>query len=296
MITQQKCCSFKKGAWPRLLTLYSDNKKLTFFYFAEAYINFNDLVSDLFKTYKTRIWMSAVNPASFATGNGPPLPQLQQQHPHIPHQQQLSSGFPDTGGPPAQQSYGMSQVQPLAPVGTNAVGFPHSFNRAGGAEVGGSNNREIMLPPGMAISQHLPNHPMFAGQPHHVPANPTSNPSMNVNKRNNRQAYQNGDLSSLPVGTAPMGARFEPGGMAALKNGVNPNLMMMDSPGQQFPVQQFRSPQHNQYQNFHHQPYHQHRSMAYRNGENGQWDHRPGGPGVGVNAELASRMNNLGLA
>ncbi|KAI4215794.1 MAG: hypothetical protein LQ351_001781 [Letrouitia transgressa] len=44
-----------------------DWKKLTFYYFADAYVNFNPLVTDLFKIYKTRIWMSAINPASFAT-------------------------------------------------------------------------------------------------------------------------------------------------------------------------------------------------------------------------------------
>ncbi|KAI9799282.1 MAG: hypothetical protein M1833_004160 [Piccolia ochrophora] len=43
-----------------------DWKKLTFYYFADAYINFNSLVTELFKVYKTRIWMSAINPASFA--------------------------------------------------------------------------------------------------------------------------------------------------------------------------------------------------------------------------------------
>ncbi|KAK3304341.1 uncharacterized protein B0T15DRAFT_237546 [Chaetomium strumarium] len=47
-----------------------DWKKLTFYYFADTYINFNSLVTDLFKIYKTRIWMSAINPASFAS---PPL-------------------------------------------------------------------------------------------------------------------------------------------------------------------------------------------------------------------------------
>jgi hypothetical protein len=47
---------------------------LTFYYFADSYINFNSLVTDLFKVYKTRIWMSAMNPASFAhpTGSGIP--------------------------------------------------------------------------------------------------------------------------------------------------------------------------------------------------------------------------------
>jgi hypothetical protein len=51
----------------RILTFGRDWKKLTFYYFADAYINFNSLVTDLFKIYKTRIWMSAINPASFAS-------------------------------------------------------------------------------------------------------------------------------------------------------------------------------------------------------------------------------------
>ncbi|KAF7597043.1 hypothetical protein BBP40_010517 [Aspergillus hancockii] len=55
-----------------------DWKKLTFYYFADSYINFNSLVTDLFKIYKTRIWMSAINPASFVT---PPNAGLQPQNP-----------------------------------------------------------------------------------------------------------------------------------------------------------------------------------------------------------------------
>ena len=55
-------------------SLYRDWKKLTFYYFADSYINFNSLVTDLFKIYKTRIWMSAINPASFVT---PPSAGLQ---------------------------------------------------------------------------------------------------------------------------------------------------------------------------------------------------------------------------
>jgi hypothetical protein len=50
-----------------MLMVPRDWKKLTFYYFADAYINFNSLVTDLFKVYKTRIWMSAINPASFAS-------------------------------------------------------------------------------------------------------------------------------------------------------------------------------------------------------------------------------------
>lgn len=52
--------------FPMLTDEFRDWKKLTFYYFADSYINFNSLVTDLFKVYKTRIWMSAMNPASFA--------------------------------------------------------------------------------------------------------------------------------------------------------------------------------------------------------------------------------------
>ena len=47
---------------------------MTFYYFADSYINFNSLVTDLFKVYKTRIWMSAMNPASFAHPAGSGIP------------------------------------------------------------------------------------------------------------------------------------------------------------------------------------------------------------------------------
>ena len=47
-----------------------DWKKLTFFYFADSYINFNPLVTDLFKIYKTRIWMSAINTAAIGSPAG----------------------------------------------------------------------------------------------------------------------------------------------------------------------------------------------------------------------------------
>lgn len=71
-----------------------DWKKLTFYYFADSYINFNSLVTDLFKIYKTRIWMSAINPASFVTPQstglqGPPTLNplyTQDAHPDRRHQ------------------------------------------------------------------------------------------------------------------------------------------------------------------------------------------------------------------
>lgn len=61
--------------------MVSDYRKLTFFYYAEEYINFNDLVTDLFKVYKTRIWMSAINPASFTGAGNPHTGQRAQQWP-----------------------------------------------------------------------------------------------------------------------------------------------------------------------------------------------------------------------
>lgn len=41
-----------------------DRRKLTFFYYSDSRIDFRDLVRELFRVYKTRIWMCAVNPNS----------------------------------------------------------------------------------------------------------------------------------------------------------------------------------------------------------------------------------------
>lgn len=81
----------------KLTSFDRDWKKLTFYYFADSYINFNSLVTDLFKIYKTRIWMSAINPASFVTppsaglqgpgGMANPLYGQDPQHPDRRHQQ-----------------------------------------------------------------------------------------------------------------------------------------------------------------------------------------------------------------
>jgi hypothetical protein len=54
-----------------------DRRKLTFFYIASQRIDFRDLVRDLFKIYKTRIWMCAVNPEAVtqhAPGTKGPVP------------------------------------------------------------------------------------------------------------------------------------------------------------------------------------------------------------------------------
>jgi cell fate regulator YaaT (PSP1 superfamily) len=41
-----------------------DRRKLTFYFVADRRIDFRELVRELFKLYKTRIWMCAVNPSS----------------------------------------------------------------------------------------------------------------------------------------------------------------------------------------------------------------------------------------
>jgi hypothetical protein len=41
-----------------------DRRKLTFYFLADQRIDFRELVRDLFKTYKTRIWMCAMKPDS----------------------------------------------------------------------------------------------------------------------------------------------------------------------------------------------------------------------------------------
>ncbi|KAJ5719156.1 hypothetical protein N7493_007611 [Penicillium malachiteum] len=80
-----------------------DWKKLTFYYFADSYINFNSLVTDLFKIYKTRIWMSAINPASFVTPpsaglsgpGGMPNPLYSQESPGERRHQERAYGARD---------------------------------------------------------------------------------------------------------------------------------------------------------------------------------------------------------
>ncbi|EEB09478.2 PSP1 family protein [Schizosaccharomyces japonicus yFS275] len=46
-----------------------DRKKLTFYYQSKQRIDFRELVRDLFKVYKTRIWMCAINSAAWSTSN-----------------------------------------------------------------------------------------------------------------------------------------------------------------------------------------------------------------------------------
>jgi hypothetical protein len=53
-----------------------DRRKLTFYFLAERRIDFRELVRDLFKIYKTRIWMCAVNAITKAPQFPSPTPSL----------------------------------------------------------------------------------------------------------------------------------------------------------------------------------------------------------------------------
>ncbi|KAF9908848.1 hypothetical protein EC991_009367 [Linnemannia zychae] len=63
-----------------------DRRKLTFYFRADHRIDFRELVRDLFKIYKTRIWMYAVNPtmSSSTTAIGPREVPSQSSPPHDP--------------------------------------------------------------------------------------------------------------------------------------------------------------------------------------------------------------------
>jgi cell fate regulator YaaT (PSP1 superfamily) len=131
-----------------------DWKKLTFYYFADSYINFNSLVTDLFKIYKTRIWMSAINPASFASPTlgiqapsgvgigavgvrGPGSERRQsQQHQSTPqpqqeHQQQSYAPGPVSRAfqgpvPVFTQPFGMERSQPPTAANFSPTAYPYA--------------------------------------------------------------------------------------------------------------------------------------------------------------------------
>ncbi|KAH0565908.1 hypothetical protein GP486_000688 [Trichoglossum hirsutum] len=121
-----------------------DWKKLTFYYFADSYINFNSLVTDLFKVYKTRIWMSALNPASYAnssismqapSGIGPGALSVTRDVPAT-HQQQQDQ--PITSGLGQYRNLQGAFGQPSAMVdSTGRVDGPHRGTGTSAASVEG---------------------------------------------------------------------------------------------------------------------------------------------------------------
>lgn len=124
-----------------------DRRKLTFFYSASYRIDFRDLVRDLFRIYKTRIWMCAVHNGGQITTPSAPAAQQQpsQHHQQNHHQTQLVMDFNDY----RYQSY--SQHQPQLPPHVSQL-----HHQLGPQQYGGGNdqwqysNNRIIVPPGQA--------------------------------------------------------------------------------------------------------------------------------------------------
>ncbi|KNG87942.1 PSP1 domain protein [Aspergillus nomiae NRRL 13137] len=155
-----------------------DWKKLTFYYFADSYINFNSLVTDLFKIYKTRIWMSAINPASFVTpptaGLQPPNPlgyntETQTDRSHHPESRAYGHardgvdreaianqmGALRTAYTESYQPFGQGLRQPESGLGSLATGDP--FSPYPPAAYGGleSSYVDYATSPGTAAGPHI---------------------------------------------------------------------------------------------------------------------------------------------
>lgn len=124
-----------------------DRRKLTFFYYSDSRIDFRDLVRELFRVYKTRIWMCAVNPnstTSFSPGisevaihtDDKQSKQTQQPQQHQPqqqqHQQQQHQQHQNH-----QQQQAKTPVQQQQPQGQS----PHVNNHQGGFQ--GSPSRQL---------------------------------------------------------------------------------------------------------------------------------------------------------
>jgi hypothetical protein len=157
-----------------------DNHKLTYFYYADSYVNFNDLVTDLFKQYKVRIWMSAVNPASVVNPAGV------MQMPH-----------PSAIGPGAiiHQSQSASASLPVGP------GFGSSaYNTRVGATVGQTYDEGFYSP----FSQQLPVYPGQAQAGYGMQWGQNSQPGPDTFNRYNpypvaATGYSNASGSGTPV-------------------------------------------------------------------------------------------------
>jgi hypothetical protein len=196
-----------------------DWKKLTFYYFADAYINFNSLVTDLFKVYKTRIWMSAINPASFASpslglqapsGIGPGAVGVTRT---AQNERRALSQAPD------QPSYGV-----VAPAGRGYPGaFPQPFAASTMDRVGIPQN--TFQPPGYTYG-----YSPFATAPRNVGVSPGNYVPMDpfagfISSSNDYQGLPNRFPS--PQGATPTNEANE---FARNSNGLNtPNEQWISS-------------------------------------------------------------------
>ncbi|KAF1834350.1 PSP1 domain-containing protein [Decorospora gaudefroyi] len=175
----------------------ADYHKLTYFYYAESYVNFNELVTDLFKQYKVRIWMSAVNPASVVN--------------------------------PA----GMSQVPPPSAIGPGAIlnsnntNAPHAVGPGFGSNTRRSNQQHVQARNQGSYNNYDDGFQAFSQQ---IPNYPTQNPynmqpwahdqQMNTPMYDRyRGYYPNVTASGSPMN---YGGHYPPSSYSSYGGGYNP--------------------------------------------------------------------------
>lgn len=154
-----------------------DWKKLTFYYFADSYINFNPLVTDLFKIYKTRIWMSAINPASFATpvaglqlpsGLGPGAFNTEAD-PYSARHQKTEIGNPVFGAPNLAQGTFDRIWDSNQNTGINSVPFAHVYSQPfQHQDVESRQIDQVPIDYRPGVPQATGSQPQYASVPYHV--------------------------------------------------------------------------------------------------------------------------------
>lgn len=167
---------------------------MTFYYFADSYINFNSLVTDLFKVYKTRIWMSAMNPASFAHPTGL----------HPPGSGLTASGALGTiGDPPTDQQPQMMHHSQFSGINQAYAGYgpPASNGAMMGAHPRGHQQTLLqqMTTPGQNPMLQIPSGFPPRHSPHGLVAahqDFSHLPQQQLNGYNHSQSYMNGNSGS----------------------------------------------------------------------------------------------------
>ena len=172
-----------------------DRRKLTFYYYATQRIDFRELVRDLFKIYKTRIWMCACNPTS-VEGSAPGIigesksqdveesvgtsTQQQQQPQHVGPSSHHFVGARG-GRPPSYAASGT--YSPSAAVfnpamqaygyGASSPATPHTLSPAAGASPSYYNAYvDSRGHQGQPAQQHSAHQATFAHHPHHLHQSP----------------------------------------------------------------------------------------------------------------------------
>jgi hypothetical protein len=171
---------------------------LTFYYYAEHYVNFNALVADLFKQYKIRIWMSAVNPASVVNPNG--QTQIQPPSAHGPGAilHTRTTNAPVSIGGFGNNAFRATEQHGKCWFNTDCRNHSANLNTGSGSGRGRRNMAQnINYDEGqLAFSQQLPQYPVVQTQ-YQVPQ--FGHQHMAPPPMYNRFAYPNATASGSPM-------------------------------------------------------------------------------------------------